>query len=978
MNSNHKTGQNGVPNDAAGPSPLRPFQRASSLITTLLVLVVLSTIVVAFMQSMSIERSVARSAKNRLVADLAARAALAEATSRILGADQGFPIGAYEELAVGYQSNVTNAPYLTLLKPKADWSGVQERCYLVSSQSKSTAPDSSIAAKSVDVNSPIDGAISGWIGLTTSNGIRRTVPAEWITLRDSGGNITARYAFWVDDESARIDILSAGSVDTTPQKNHLRQSGYHASEISMHGLFGTGTNVSSYLTSRLNSANVPLGSLGFAQIAAHAPGGAIAWNGGLDILRASVGIGSIPDERGALGIRKLDLNSWAETNSAFNTPSARDLLAKKIIALGDFIDQADPGFGTRYFDGATGTDARNYCIKLAANIQDYIDPDSQPSVIRNNLGGWLEPPNPSVIGEGAPSLPPVAFGKEVVPTIGEYLGYYYNDAGFLRIDHTFEVWNLHSQSIDFQALGSARILVAERNDVTPRAGSDAVDPDLPGEPGNPPLTLNLPAGGTLPAGRYSLLTTLPAGSALESQWVVGAPNRIPLDRTEPTYAYGSGGLYMNGDTLATLADVDTEIVIANQFGYLDIQARVAQQGPVNLRATDSTRFIATQPFGNDPSSSGNNTDRRYPLDSGDPRALTEVFPAYSESGGSSSAIAWRRNTANSPGATRLGGDSNGGTYGILPSNSGSDTNAFVPEPVPNPDMASADDAVSIIRNGPMRTEAELAFIYDPAIPGSGNANANVRNRGGFRTLAIGSKLGEKSGPARLAHVDEKNRASRLLELFTAENTQPRQKLLLNSVLRNPQNLPWRALLDRLITQTNSASTLEYAGPKDPDFPVAGLSVVPDELVKAIEAKARGAGGTPGSPFFFIGQLADLDVFNTGSLLLKSIATSTPFDLTPDAANKKLLDRGREEVFRRLAGLLTLKGSTYRVYSIGQAVKELPDGSLRILATSNLLTLCQIERDYPTTNALANLTMPALLTNNRSTNARSKLILQLQQ
>jgi hypothetical protein len=530
--------------------------------------------------------------------------------------------------------------------------------------------------------------------------------------------------------------------------------------------------------------------------------------------------------------------------------------------------------------------------------------------------------------------------------------------------------------VDFQTLGNAKILLAERNDVTPRTGSDAADPDLPGEPGNVPLVLSLPGTGSLAAGAYALLTTVPSGNSLYSQWVVGSPNRFSLARAEPTYLYGSGGLYMDGDVLATSADVDTEIVIANQFGYLDIQPRVAQQGPVNLRVTDAARVIATQSFGNDPTSGGNNVHRKYPLDSGDPRSATEVFPVYSESGGSPSSIAWRRNTANSQGATRLGGDSNGGTFGILPANTGSDSTAFVPEPVGDPDISSVDDAVSIIRNGPMATETELSFIYDPAMPGNGYENANARRRGGFRTLAIGSTMGEGVGPARLAHVDQKNRAARLLELFTAEGTNSRQRLLVNSVLRNPQNYPLRAALDSLKTQTNQSTNSEYAGPKDPNFSINGLDIVPDEVIRAFENRARGSVGIPGSPFLLLGQVADVDVFNTGSLLLKN--TSTPFDLTPDSANRSIMDRGREEVFRRFAGLLCLKGTTYRVYAIGQAVREMPDGSLKTLSTSRVMTIVQLRRDYPAVNGLADITMPNMLNNNRSTAVRSEVIFQSRQ
>ena len=71
----------------------RPRSKAASLITTLLVIVILSTIVIAFMQSMSIDRLTAKSARNILQAELAARAGLSSAVAQILtavGTNGGF------------------------------------------------------------------------------------------------------------------------------------------------------------------------------------------------------------------------------------------------------------------------------------------------------------------------------------------------------------------------------------------------------------------------------------------------------------------------------------------------------------------------------------------------------------------------------------------------------------------------------------------------------------------------------------------------------------------------------------------------------------------------------------------------------------------------------------------------------------------------------------------------------------------------
>ena len=60
--------------------------KAASLITTLLVIVVLSTIVVAFLQSMSIDRLTANSSRSMLQAELAARAGLNSAIAQLLTA----------------------------------------------------------------------------------------------------------------------------------------------------------------------------------------------------------------------------------------------------------------------------------------------------------------------------------------------------------------------------------------------------------------------------------------------------------------------------------------------------------------------------------------------------------------------------------------------------------------------------------------------------------------------------------------------------------------------------------------------------------------------------------------------------------------------------------------------------------------------------------------------------------------------------
>jgi hypothetical protein len=62
----------------------KPFrQRASALVTTLFVVVVLSTIIVAFLQSMSLERRIAQGIKGKYQAELVAEAGMQDFLSRL-------------------------------------------------------------------------------------------------------------------------------------------------------------------------------------------------------------------------------------------------------------------------------------------------------------------------------------------------------------------------------------------------------------------------------------------------------------------------------------------------------------------------------------------------------------------------------------------------------------------------------------------------------------------------------------------------------------------------------------------------------------------------------------------------------------------------------------------------------------------------------------------------------------------------------
>lgn len=984
-------------------------ERGVALVTTIIVVTVMATIAIALLQSTGTDRFASRTVANHFKARLFADAASAEAVNLLVSTSvdrpdlgfQTFMVNSYVERTVNFENTPIVAPYLATHRLAPDFSSIAETRLLVSlgnSTDISNVPPENL----FDINNLVTCSSPNPIGLTdnsTGIAIPRPVPVAWVNVlknpaipqNNDQSNadynpVIGRFAFWVDDESSKLDIRTAGNL--TAAGEIFRGAGTNPNQVSPVPFLGVNAsmenNPAGFIQTR-DQASAD-GILLTEDTTRLFDGPAAAYlSNNYEDLKSMLTIYSRADERGSFGTRKINLNDYVALNTNLESTDSRNRIAADTVALGEYINQVIPQFGNRAYSGSVlDSDRRRYCIQIAANIRDYIDEDSQPTAITQN-DRWLQPPDPDGEGEGAPDNPPLAFGKEVVPSVTEYVGYYYNSNGALRIDHSFEILNIYTSSVNMTGLGQLRILMSERNPLSrilppgpPNGGREQVS-NLPGMEGgaNPPLLVNIPTSAAFPPGQYRILTTLPAGSPLRSEWV--APNAVFVDVTsnENTYPYGSHGLRMQGDHLASSADVLTEISLINNFGYLDFHARVAQQGSPNqgilnfTTATNQTK-IATQPFGNDGSGAGNNIHRRYPLDSGDPRSMTDFFPAFTEPGGTPSSIAWRRHGPNSAASnnTLLGGDSELGTFGFIPDNTG-DSRDHVPEPLLQSGNQQLIREIATIRNGPMRTIGELGLIYDPAVHGTGYNNrggAATRERGGFRTLSIGSDVGEARGPNRLAHTMpttvnstiSQRRAYRLLDIFTANNSET-GKILVNSSLRNPQNLPLRALFHNLQFQSNTTSnaTSEFSAPQDGILDASDKDLNIDALISEWISFERSRG-----PFLSTGQLADLATFSNSSLNV---------NLTPNSENTNALDRGREELLRNTFGLLTLKGSVYKIYAVGQSGTVDSNGEFKPTATAFLEKTVELERTYPQENGLISTTPTDLVTNNRATNINVKNI-----
>jgi len=403
-------------------------------------MVVLSTIVVAFMQSMSVERSVAKSVNNTNQATFLAEGAMDVAMQRIQSISKTGPYAAI------FDQDTNGSPYLYLAKRELTASNmVTRRIPLFSTltpisnfdnlsqkQIDSAAQtiadlDNAGAAISRNVTMPSDLVYNmnsrsltftnGLVGLT-SGSAPRALPVNWIYVRDSAGRVVGRYAFWTDDECSKIDLRVAGQVANSTG-SHARGAGTNASDISLLSLTnsptGAGSSSIANLLALRNLTNIAE-QASFVQYTLPG-GGTVVTPSSWERLRPYVTVYSLHDDRSPDGKRKLDLNAVV---SGTNTAAQ---IQKEVFAIRDAITNNLPGFGLRYYSlpsTPTPGDQQIYATKIAANIRDFIDTNNIASVIQSD-GTAHATNSPGFIPyETLNSDLPFAFGKESGPFLSEY------------------------------------------------------------------------------------------------------------------------------------------------------------------------------------------------------------------------------------------------------------------------------------------------------------------------------------------------------------------------------------------------------------------------------------------------------------------------------------------------------------------------------------------------------------------------------
>jgi hypothetical protein len=572
-------------------------EQGAALVVTLIVCTVLAMVVVALMQNTGLDRASSVSVGNQYRAQLAAEAGAVAAESLVsdlvrrypdsatvwqnIGGGTGGAAGTNNEATVLYmraQSANTNlgarpgqfGSEITLLamplvsRVDAANSTLLNRSPMPLNLISSTLPFATDNTNMVNLNATNSSRPHPFVGLrSATNPGAPVTAAQWIYLGAQPGPTNAsnpaiaRYAFWVEDESFKVNVNVA--------TNGLRGAsslGLSPAELRLDGAWGTSTNVAlrgANAGTVVTARNGLPGSVFPTALTAALPAGLTDINAAdeLKFLTTSHSAG-LDLSRG--GFKRFNINTV--TNGIAGPTDAANIrtsLNRVIAAITN--SNSVPNFGQRFYrlanTAAAGTNPANinalavtpnhaaiYLNKIAVNILDYTDADDQPTIVNiptnttvfNNMSDFtirvgrpefgIEP-----LGGGTEGTNSVAaMGVENTPRLQEYVIHGrlrdLEPIGFnssspppdpvanyrITIDHYFEFWNPGTRDI---TLSGAFLRVYDQ----PRYGTNITGVlTNEGRPFELPLNLGFVLRGgawepveeiTFPAGRTTVLTTAP-------------------------------------------------------------------------------------------------------------------------------------------------------------------------------------------------------------------------------------------------------------------------------------------------------------------------------------------------------------------------------------------------------------------------------------------------------------------------------------
>lgn len=881
-----------------------------AIVSVLLIIVVLTIMVVAFLQSVRIDRLTAGAYLNKAKAESIARSATEIAINDVIStmtSTSGIATLLYTtELYRPDPSSTTLGPITNITRSEQDAGGKwqQYTIPLVSKNQNQGEFETDFTQAMDNLLVDLDDS-SLYVDLNRNERIKIKAAddsdaddyrAIWQNLEDRDGNVIGQYAYIMVDEQAKLNP----AIHTGQTRENYGET---AAEIpislgddtllnaSEQTGFQTYFNVFQEVMSPFCIGQA-FSTTKRAEERQHLYGFYTAPN--QDVIPAPY-----PDA----GLPKYNINTLATDTSLFATATER---AENI---GSIIDSNLPDFKGR--DGGTPSSERiKYVNRIAASIVDYIDSDTSTTTVN---GGEIA-------------------GKDLFPmvtTISEFFRW------------TRETG---SGSGPYTATIASRVYVQIWNPYTQT---------LTGTPGIRMLNRPRLSYGT------AIVTPFPDYTETLSSSITIRPNEFkviefPLqdyDFISPTGPNNSGTARPGwNNTVADASDQTTHPYF--EFSWDSVIVDRSRRDPVT-----PTSITSGLPRNNKRLNLGENHYQTNAIPTyshnrsvGDPRFtyLTSYDWGSTLSGTSSygSSTYWNgRNRDTQPYNQNFKSTWSkrdfirenpvrGNTPGNINNPPSSVSSPYV-------EAVEAPNAPFYIRNDRMKSLGELGHIFDPAFADdngnapSGGTPSSAQVAGGGRTLRIGQ-------PEFSYWDNDEERAIQLIDLFTTSST-PSGGSYPEFVGRININTAPKEVLDALFHQIQITSDQGAINPSSP--PVPDLSrtqsynsklLTLSEII--IEMRERG------SPFRKLSDLRRLlPYFATAN------AYSPPLGAGSGTTAPEVMDRAREEFFAKFINLVTLRSNNYRIYVIARSLS--PAGT--VLATAHGETIVEL---YPATDGSGALTI----------------------
>lgn len=1031
-------------------------QSGGSLLMTLIILAALVVIVTIFSRMVLVEKRVTHAYSEVVRSEMAAQAGLADAQQLLLELFTQYPDSAtFWDPAMGssttpgtvfaYRDIPANEAHVggtgstprIFFRPMVSGATTQ----LASAYNAALPPAATEVGKAIDINNAdFGGDANGWIGKVPDASAPNPIRVPWVEIlenpnaaKSATNPAVARYAFWVEDESFKLNVNTALVRPRGQLADEPRQEG---SPDPRPNLLGAVTDsslaegivkVRSELPQQSLLSNSQIGHVEGAlpEIAGRLRFVTTTTSSGLDISRTGAKRLNINDvvRRSLNGIPNIPYGP--ETNkTGYDLSNAAVKTRKAVMQIRSAIEANVPNFGQRMYRASssstllnsatatgthsadknalvvTGPHASTYNSKIAANIYDFISPTSNPTVIDDSDEVLLGEPILSFFDLGfdmseTPAQEPNpirAIGRKKLPYLTEYvwcvevtdfrqnLSFTDYKAGVpvpedgvatyeFEIDHYFEFWNMFAEALIpvNGDMGPDPYLILEAqpyittnnqglrttNDLgVGRAFKIKLDDDflvngetrkLTFEPGAMTIITTDPdyeshlAKNRL-TGRTVFVATALYDPVSDERVDVGISTRPFSNPNSPpamvpnvrSYRISSFDTRDGGDwgevqiapNMSTAAS--TKILLGNRFGLLDAAPSVGLAKYQNNNMFNLPRSGTNSPFtgGQVGGPNRGGWDPRAKLD---PIAVRVV---EQNSNGAYSTLAMS--------APNLG--LNVGFAASL---------TWASDPIAVSGAFSVMNATrpfAVHAGRDLASVGELGHVVDTALEGHYDSTERIVRRSGGRTLSIGqpdtfwdgTRTSGVSGDELQYQVSRSRdwAAWRLADVFTVKTdgaTAPRTAQSIqglynpNGILRD-KGLVLRTLVEGLVFESGiesdpllAARTFLSAGTETGALGVGGDLLQPGvsggaALARYMAQRLSRSHPNRFSPLWERGEISQLQMFSPFGH-----SNATKQQLHAGANIEQVADRGREEIFRRLAELITTRGNTFTVYVVGQAV-----------------------------------------------------------